>query len=85
VAYIKGWVNENLRTQCKACLEIMLARYPDPENWWHVRFSDEVHFGLGLMGKLMIIRKPGERYYLSYIQEQDKPDQNTIEAKKVHA
>jgi hypothetical protein len=63
----------------------MLARYPDPEDWWHVRFSDEVHFGLSPMGKLMIIRKPGERYCLNCIQEQDEPDQKAVEAKKAHA
>jgi hypothetical protein len=26
------------------------------------RFSDEIHFSLGPQGKLMIIRRPGERY-----------------------
>ena len=63
----------------------MLARYLEPEDWWHVRFSDEVHFGLGPMGKLMIIRKLGERYCLGCIQEQREPDKPVAEAKKAHA
>ena len=63
----------------------MLERYPDPEDWRHVRFSDEVHIGLGLMGKLMIIRKPGERYCANCIQEESESDQKAVEVKKAHA
>lgn len=54
----------------------MLAAYPEPEDWYRVLFSDEVHFGYGPQGKLHIIRKPGERYCQDCIQEADEPDEN---------
>ena len=65
----------------------MKERYPKAHDWWHVRFSDETHFGLGPMGKLMIIRKPGERYCLNCIQETRQPDRHrgSPEAQKAHA
>ncbi|KAF1971708.1 hypothetical protein BU23DRAFT_645480 [Bimuria novae-zelandiae CBS 107.79] len=25
----------------------MIDRYPEPEDWYRVRFSDEVHWGVG--------------------------------------
>lgn len=59
----------------------MLCKYPTPEAWRRVRFSDEVHFGLGPRGKLRVIQKPGKRYCGDCIQETNKPkekDQNKI-------
>ena len=49
----------------------MLARYPHPEDWDRVRFSDEVRFGWGLQYELRIVRKPGERYCVQRIQHSD--------------
>ncbi len=40
----------------------MLDKYPQPEDWHRVRFSDEVYFGYGTQDKLRIIRKAGVRY-----------------------
>ena len=54
---------------------VMLENYPEPEDWHHVRFSDEVHFGWVPQGKLRIIRKPGERYCQNCIQEENEPDE----------
>jgi hypothetical protein len=51
----------------------MLERYPEPDDWKRVRFSDEVHFGYGPQHRLYIIRKPGERYCPDCIQEHDTP------------
>ena len=51
----------------------MLARYPNPEDWDRVRFSDEVHFGWGPQHHLRIIRKPGQRYCVDCIQHSDMP------------
>lgn len=59
----------------------MKERYPKPEDWYRVRFSDEVHFGYGPQGKLRIIRKPGEQYCPDFTQEdknQTKRMKNTI-------
>ena len=51
----------------------MLEKYPKPEDWDHARFSDKIHFGWGLQGKLRIIRKPGQRYCSDCLQEKDDP------------
>jgi hypothetical protein len=83
IACRKGWVKQNLADERKRYAEIMLERYPTKEAWRRVRFSDEVHFGLGPQGRLMIIRKPGQRYCPNCIQEVAEPDEN--EKKKVHA
>jgi hypothetical protein len=47
---------------------VMKARYPDKEDWRHVRFSDEVHWSVGPEGKVRIIRKPNERLCSDCIQ-----------------
>jgi hypothetical protein len=60
----------------------MLSRYPHPEDWRRVRFSDEVHFGLGHKGKVWIIRKPGERYCSDCIQEVNEPQEK--DRKRIH-
>lgn len=62
VACKKGWVNEKTARDRKAWAEMMKAKYPRPEGWYRMRFSDEVHFGYGPQAKLRIIRKPRERY-----------------------
>lgn len=53
----------------------MLKRYPAVDDWKHVRFSDEVHFGWSPLGKLYIIRKPGLHYCADCIQEANEPDE----------
>jgi hypothetical protein len=40
----------------------MKERYPQPQDWYSVRFSDEVHWAVGPQGSIYITRKPGERY-----------------------
>jgi hypothetical protein len=57
----------------------ILAKYSNLEDWIRFRFSDEVLFGLGLQGRIMIIQKLGERYYPKCIIEEREPD------KKLHA
>jgi hypothetical protein len=60
----------------------MLRKYPTPEAWRRVRFSDEVHFGLGPQGKLRVLRKPGERYCSDCIQETNEPKDE--DCKRIH-
>ncbi len=62
----------------------MLANYPTPEHWMHVRFSDEVHFGLGPKGRLWIWRKGGERYCPECVQHEEDPKEMD-KKKKLHA
>ena len=37
-------------------------------HWRTIRFSDKVHFGWGLQGKLRIIHKPGQQHCADGIQ-----------------
>ena len=40
----------------------MLQRYPNPDDWKHIQFSDLVHPGYGPSQTTYVIRKPGQRY-----------------------
>ena len=52
---------------------IMLEKYPEPEDWDRVRWSDEVNFGWGAQHQLRITRKPGERYCVDCAQHREEP------------
>lgn len=45
IACRRGWVNEKTRKDRLEYATVMLQRYPNPKDWYRVRFSDEVHFG----------------------------------------
>jgi len=83
VACQKAYVSPHLAERRKAWAKTMLERYPNPEDWKHVRFSDEVHFSLGPQGRLMIIRRPGERHCPDCTQTE--PPQKEADKKRVHA
>ena len=51
----------------------MLAKYPTPQYWRKVRFSDKVHFGYDSQGRVWVTRKLGERFCPNYIQHKDLP------------
>lgn len=55
LAYVRGWINEKSMQKRKDWASDMLTKYPNPEDWNRVRFSDEVHFGYGPEGQLRII------------------------------
>jgi hypothetical protein len=59
IACDKPWISPKSQKLRVKCCKIMLERYPNPKDWHHVRFSDEVHFGWGLEGKTRIIRRRG--------------------------
>ena len=79
----RGYVGPDLAKRRVEWAKEMLKRYPNPEDWRRVRFSDEVHFSYGPEGKARIIRKPGERYCSDCIQEVNEPkDKNKY---RIHA
>ncbi|KAL8296168.1 hypothetical protein RB594_003633 [Gaeumannomyces avenae] len=62
----------------------MLENYGSKENWYHVRFSDETHFGWGPGGRARVLRRPWERDCPDCVQEMNEPpDEKDI--KRVHA
>ena len=79
----KGWVSKSLAKKCMEYARRMLEQYPRKEHWKRVRFSNEVHFGHGPQGRLLIIRKKGQRYCQNCIQEVGGPAET--EKNKVHA
>ena len=73
LACVKGWLADPPMERRVEFAHIMLTRYPKPEQWDRVRFSDEIHFGYGPEGQLRIIRQPGTRYRWDCIQHRDPP------------
>ena len=66
----------------------MIKRYPNLEDWHHIRWSDETHFGWGPEGPKLIRRKRGggNRYKPINIQRKDIQTDTKEEAhsKRVH-
>ncbi len=58
--------------KCITCRKGWVSRKTADKRLEHA-FSDEVHFGWGPQGKLLIIRKAGMRYCQDCIQEADEP------------
>ena len=54
---------------------IMLDRYPRPEDWHRVRFSDEVHFGYGPESRPRILRRSWEKSCSDCIIERRDPSE----------
>ncbi len=77
----RGWCNSKIAQQRMEWAGVMLQRYPQPQDWSQVRFSDEIHFGWdSQVGKIQIIQKPGLRVCLDCIQggveEPEEKDKN---------
>jgi len=52
IAAEKPYIDEKLAKLRIQWCQHMLEQYPAPEEWRHVRFSDEVHFGWGPQGNI---------------------------------
>ena len=57
---------------------VMLERYPEPKDWWRVRFSDESHFGWGPQGKIWVLRRPWERFCPDCMVEKEAPAEKDL-------
>ncbi|KAK3311553.1 uncharacterized protein B0T15DRAFT_79628 [Chaetomium strumarium] len=40
----------------------MLEKFPEPSDWYRVRFSGDCHFGWGPTGEVSVLRQPWERF-----------------------
>lgn len=68
IACRREWVNEKTAKDRMNWATVMLDKYPHPEDWHRICFSNEVHFGYAAQDKLNIIRKPGMRYCQDCVQ-----------------
>ncbi|KAK4119917.1 hypothetical protein N657DRAFT_674595 [Parathielavia appendiculata] len=58
---------------------VMLERYPEPKDWYRVRFSDECHFGWGPEGKIWVLRRPWERFCPDCMVEKQAPAEKNLQ------
>ena len=84
LACMKGWLLDRAKAHRQEWATVMYRKYPKPEDWHRVRFSDEVHFGYGLEGQLRIIWRPGTRYRHDCIQHQPPPPSEEKDRKRKH-
>jgi hypothetical protein len=68
----KEWVNEFTVKRRHEWVTVMKERYSDDDDWFEVRFSDEMHFEYWSQDKIFIIRKFDQRYCQDCIQKIDK-------------
>ncbi|XPS73361.1 hypothetical protein M3J09_005509 [Ascochyta lentis] len=85
IACQKSWCNTSTAKKRKEWSGVMKERYPDAEDWYHVRFLDEVHWAIRPEGSIYIICKPGERYCKDCIQYCEEKDTYNKSLKRVHA
>ena len=76
------YTSPQLRERRSEYARVMLERYPEPENWRQIRFSDKCHFGWGPQGKVYVIRRPWERHCPEYLLEKEAPAEKDL--KRVH-
>ena len=79
----RNFVGEEIAALRVKFAEEMLAKYPNPKDWYNVRFSDEVHLGFGPPGRIYVTRKPGESTCPDCIQQKNEPKRE--DEKKVNA
>jgi hypothetical protein len=83
IACRTSWVSPDHAKRRKKWAEDMLAKYPEKEDWYNVRFSDEVHFGFGDEGTIRVIRQPGERLCPDCVIPKREPAEKDV--KRLHA
>lgn len=44
---VKGWSSDLAKAHRQEWATVMYRKYPKPEDWYRVRFTDGVHFGYG--------------------------------------
>lgn len=76
IACVKSWVAEgSALTRVVWAKEQLMAHKFDYECYWsRIRYSDETHFRFGPEGRIMVVRKPGERYCPDCIHHRAEPD-----------
>ncbi|KAI5780561.1 hypothetical protein EDC01DRAFT_718822 [Geopyxis carbonaria] len=75
----KGWVDPATAKDRLQWSRVMKQKYPNPEDWEIIRFSDETHFDYGNGNDLdFVLCKPGERETcIDCRSEESPPDDKT--------
>lgn len=84
LACVKGWLFDRAKERRVEWATTMINRYPQPKDWYQVRFSDEVHFSYGPEGQLRIIQKPGTWKRPDCIQHWPPPPKEDKDQKRMH-
>ena len=82
IACVKGWLADPQEAKRVEWATYMLNKYSHKKNWRRVQYSDEIHFGYELEGKLRITRQSGTRYRWDCIQHRDPSAEK--DQKKLH-
>ena len=64
IACGKGWCNEKTKKRRKEYAKYWLPQYLNPEDWHHIRFSDECHERYGPVRVDLYRYVCGERYVI---------------------
>lgn len=78
-----GYVKPAIAERRKLWAQVMLERFPIPEDWADVRISQELHFGYGQHQSVHLLRRPGMRYCQKCVQ--DFPPEENKATKREHA
>lgn len=82
VACRKSFITPDIAARRVKFARDMLAKYPEPQDWYKVRFTNEVHLGYGPQGRIYVTRKPGEVNCADCVQHEHEPRRE--DEKKVH-
>jgi transposase len=82
VACRKGFISDAIAAKRVKFATDMLTKYPNPEDWRHVRFSDEVHLGYGSEGRVYVTRRADEVNCPDCVQHEREAKKK--DEKKVH-
>ena len=83
----KPYIDDEKAALRQSWAKHMLEKHPRPEDWYHIRFSDEVDFGWGPEGRSLIIRRRGnsQRGAPDNIQRRETRDKNNPnDSKRLH-
>lgn len=83
----KQYVSPQLAATREEHSRRMLEKYPDPADWRHIRFTDEIHLGYGPQGTVYICRRPWERACSDCLQREQLQVEKELDPKhkQLHA
>lgn len=78
IACSRSYVSPRQAQKREEYARIMLEKYPRKEDWYHIRFSDEIHFGYGPSGKVYVTHRPGKQSCPDCLIEKKQPKEKEL-------